>query len=113
MKEKQKETPNLKKICKLRNPLEDIENYKKQGTVIRSKEQKILQQEQPLEIIQKNETKTITNSFEILKEWKKCYKELYAQSTTNQNEQNKFLENIKTKIIQQQNQNLTKPMAIK
>lgn len=113
MKEKQKETPNLKKISKLRNPLEDIENYKKQGTVIRSKEQIILQQEQPLEIIQKNETKTITNSFEILKEWKKCYKELYAQSTTNQNEQNKFLENIKTKIIQQQNQNLTKPMAIK
>ena len=43
----------------------------------------------------------------------KCYKELYAQFTTNQNEQNKFLENIKTKIIQQQNQNLTKPMAIK
>ena len=42
MKEKQKETPNLKKICKLRNPLEDIEKYKKQGTVIRSKEQKIL-----------------------------------------------------------------------
>ena len=113
MKEKQKETPNLKKISKLRNPLEDIENYKKQGTVIRSKEQIILQQKQPLEIIQKNETKTITNSFEILKEWKKCYKELYAQSTTNQNEQNKFLENIKTKIIQQQNQNLTKPMAIK
>ena len=42
MKEKQKETPNLKKISKLRNPLEDIENYKKQGTVIRSKEQIIL-----------------------------------------------------------------------
>lgn len=46
IKEKQKETPDLNKISKLHNQLKDIENYKKQGTVIRSKEKIIIEQEQ-------------------------------------------------------------------
>ena len=46
IKEKQKETPDLNKISKLHNQLKDIENYKKQGTVIRSKEKIIMEQEQ-------------------------------------------------------------------
>ena len=46
IKEKQKETPDLKKISKLHNQLKDIENYKKQGTVFRSKEKIIIEQEQ-------------------------------------------------------------------
>ena len=45
--EKQKETPNLNKIIELLNQLEDIQNYNKQGTIIRSKEKFILDQEQP------------------------------------------------------------------
>ena len=45
--EKQKEIPNLNKIKELYNQLEDIQNYKKQGTIIRSKEKLILEQEQP------------------------------------------------------------------
>ena len=35
--EKQKEIPNLNKITELHNQLEDMQNYKKQGTIIRSK----------------------------------------------------------------------------
>ena len=45
--EKQKEIPNLNKIKELYNQLEDMQNYKKQGTIIRSKEKLILEQEQP------------------------------------------------------------------
>ena len=45
--EKQKEIPNLNKITELHNQLENIRNYKKQGTIIRSKEKLILDQEQP------------------------------------------------------------------
>ena len=45
--EKQKETPNLNKIIELLNQLEDIQNCNKQGTIIRSKEKFILDQEQP------------------------------------------------------------------
>ena len=131
MKEKQKETPNLNKISKLHNHLEDIENYKKQGTVIRSKERIKLEQEQPnkyffeqektkqknktmaeLEITQNNETKNI-NHFEILKECKKCYNELYSKANKNQHEQNKLLKKIVKEVTQEQNQNLTRPLTIK
>ena len=45
--EKQKETPNLNEIIELLNQLEDIQNYNKQETIIRSKEKFILDQEQP------------------------------------------------------------------
>ena len=45
--EKQKEIPNLNKITELHNQLEDMQNYKKQGTITRSKEKLILEQEQP------------------------------------------------------------------
>ena len=45
--EKQKEIPNLNKIKELYNQLEDMQNYKKQGTIIRNKEKLILEQEQP------------------------------------------------------------------
>ena len=64
--EKQKEIPNLNKIKELYNQLEDMQNYKKQGTIIRSKEKLILEQEQPSKYFfeqekSKQKKKTIPN----------------------------------------------------
>ena len=45
--EKSKLTPNIKKINKYQQELNDIENYKTEGTIIRSKEKVILNEEKP------------------------------------------------------------------
>ena len=89
IKEKQKETPDLKKISKLHNQLTDIENYKKQGTVFRSKEKIIIEQEQAnkyffdeektklkkktvteLEIVNNNKINKITNNLQKMQNTK-------------------------------------------
>ena len=89
IKEKQKETPDLNKIPKLHNQLKDIENYKKQGTVIRSKEKIIMEQEQAnkyffdeektklkkktvteLEIVNNNKINKITNNLQKMQNTK-------------------------------------------
>ena len=89
IKEKQKETPDLKKISKLHNQLKDIENYKKQGTVFRSKEKIIIEQEQAnkyffdeektklkkktvteLEIVNNNKINKITNNLQKMQNTK-------------------------------------------
>ena len=112
--EKQKEIPNLNKIKELYNQLEDIQNYKKQGTIIRSKEKSILEQEQPnkhffkqeksqqkkktiteLEITKNNKTNIITENFDILKECKQYYTNLYTNFPMNPKQQNSLLENLK------------------
>ena len=45
--EKSKLTPNIEKINKYQQELNDIENYKTEGTIIRSKEKVILNEEKP------------------------------------------------------------------
>ena len=89
IKEKQKETPDLNKISKLHNQLKDIENYKKQGTVFRSKEKIIIEQEQAnkyffdeektklkkktvteLEIVNNNKINKITNNLQKMQNTK-------------------------------------------
>ena len=45
--EKSKISPNIEKINKLQQELDDIENYKTEGTIIRSKEKVILNEEKP------------------------------------------------------------------
>ena len=49
--EKLKETPDIVRISKLHSKLEDIENYRKQGTKITSREKLIIEQEQPSKYI--------------------------------------------------------------
>ena len=49
--EKLKETPDIVRISKLHSKLEDIENYRKQGTKITSREKLIIEQEQPSKCI--------------------------------------------------------------
>ena len=45
--EKSKLTPNIEKINKYQQELNEIENYKTEGTIIRSKEKVILNEEKP------------------------------------------------------------------
>ena len=45
--EKSKLNPNIEKINKYQQDLNDIENYKTEGTIIRSNEKTILNEEKP------------------------------------------------------------------
>ena len=63
LEEKMKTQPDKRKIEIWQNSIVDIENYKKQGTVIRSKEMTI--------VSEKNSTEHYTKSKTIIKFYKK------------------------------------------
>ena len=65
LQEKMKIQPDERKIEIWQNSIVDIENYKKQGTVIRSKEMTIINE--------KNSTEHSTRSKTIIKSYKKNY----------------------------------------
>ena len=127
-KEKSKINPNIEIVNKHQQELNEIENYKLTGTIIRSKEKIILNEEKPTKFFysqekQKQIKKSIhklideeenilQNNEDILKERKKFYENLYKKQKTCQTTQNSLLEKIDPKISENQNQQLTKPVDI-
>ena len=126
--EKTKKQPNLNYINNWQKELEDIENYKIQGSIIRSKEKIIINQEKPNKYFfqiekQKQTKKHITKlkdeqnsyetSFQILNHCKNYYQQLYTKITTDTEIQNQFLEAIDTKVTEEQNSQLTKILTKK
>ena len=60
MQEKTKLKPNIEKIEKYQQILDEINNYKIQGTIIKSKEKLILDEEKPTEFFFQQENKNKT-----------------------------------------------------
>ena len=101
-KEKYNPNPGQHKINNTHQQLQDINNYKTAGSIIRSKEKLILEQEKPnkflfdqgkqkqksktikqLQHTTNNETKTITTDYEILKYCKNFFSNVYTKTKTN------------------------------
>ena len=87
--EKQKRQPDIINIENWQNAINCIENYKTQGTIIRSKEMSILNEGKPskyfyqiekqkqINQLQNEQNKLLTTNLEILKEWQKFYQKLH------------------------------------
>ena len=126
--EKSKLNANIEKIKKYQQDLNDIENYKTEGTIIRSKEKTILNEDKPtkyfyLQEKQKQTKKNITSlldekgeeiqkNTEILNQCKQFYQKLCNSQNTCKMTQNHLLQHIKPKISDLQNQKLTKQIEI-
>ena len=126
--EKSKLIPNIEKLNKYQQELNDIENYKTEGTIIRSKEKVILNEEKPTKYFhaqekQKQKKKNITTlideqgntlqkNTEILNECENFYQKLYTNHKTCSDTQKQLLQQIKPKITELQNQKLTKQIQI-
>ena len=96
--EKSKLTPNIEKINKYQQELNEIENYKTEGTIIRSKEKVSLNEEKPTKYFYTQEKKTTKNknittlidekgnifqkNTDILNECKNYYQKLYINQNT-------------------------------
>ena len=96
--EKSKLTPNIEKINKYQQELNEIENYKTEGTIIRSKEKVRLNEEKPTKYFYTQEKKTTKNknittlidekgnilqkNTDILNECKNYYQKLYINQNT-------------------------------
>ena len=99
--EKTKANPNQDKIQEAHQHLQDIDNYKISGSIIRSKEKMILEQEKPnkfffeqekqkqkqktikqLQTIENDKITTLTNDFQILNYCKKFFSGLYTKTQT-------------------------------
>ena len=98
-KEKYNPNPGQHKINNAHQQLQDIDNYKTAGSIIRGKEKLILEKEKPnrlffdqekqksrtikqLQHMTNNETKTITTDYEILKYCKNFFSNLYTKTKT-------------------------------
>ena len=117
-KEKSKINPNTETINKYQQELNDIENYKIAGTIIRSKEKMILNEEKATKYFHSqekqkqlkksinklidNEDNILQNKTDILNECKKFYQSLYSKQKTCQTTQNQFLQNLNSKISENQ-----------
>ena len=87
--------PEEPKITNWQNKIDDTENYKKQGTIIRSKEIKIVNEEIPNKFffqqeqqkqskkqitqLQNNRNKTLSTNTDILQECQNFYQKLYEK----------------------------------
>ena len=123
--EKTKTTPNLTNINNWQQELEDIENYKIQGSIIRSKE-KITNQEQPnkffyqlekqkqtkkhIKKLKDNQENYETN-FQILKHCKNYYQKLYTKHKTDTETQRSLSKTIDKKVTEKHNIQLTKRLT--
>ena len=124
--EKTKPKPNQDKIQEAHQHLQDIDNYKISGSIIRSKEKMILEQEKPnkfffdqekqkqkqktikqLQTIENDKIITLTNDFQILNYCKKFFSDLYTKTQTNAQIQEKLLNPLKAKITNEDNKKLT------
>ena len=126
--EKSKLIPNIEKINKYQQELNEIENYKTEGTVIRSKEKVILNEEKPTKYFytQEKQNKTKKNittlidekwnilqkNTDILNECKNYYQKLYINQNTCLDTQKQLLQQIQLKVSEMQNQRLTKQIQI-
>ena len=128
--EKTKANPNQDKIQEAHQHLQDIDNYKISGSIIRSKEKMILEQEKPnkfffdqekqkqkqktikqLETIENDKIITLTNDFQILNYCKKFFSDLYTKTQTNAQIQEKLLNPLKAKITNEDNKKLTQQIT--
>ena len=117
-KEKSKINSNIEIINKYQQELNEIENYTLTGTIIRSKEKIILNEEKPtkffysqekqkqikksIQIIIDEEENILQNNEDILKECKKFYENLYKKNLPN---------NLKFSVRKNRHQNLRKPKS--
>ena len=115
------------KIKKYEIELEEIENYKKQGTIIRSKEKIILNEKKPtkyfflqekqkqkkkqITILENEQGKSITKTSDILKECANYYQKLYTKPEACEISQKELLKNITHKTADDKNHKLTKKLT--
>lgn len=108
--------------------LDNIENYKSQGTIIRSKQQTILNEEKPskffflqekqkqnkkhIKLLLNEQGKLLKEQNEILQECQNYFQVLYKNQETCETTQNQLLENITNKISDNQNSLLSQKMHI-
>ena len=108
--------------------LDNIENYKSQGTIIRSKQQTILNEEKPskffflqekqkqnkkhIKLLLNEQGKLLKEQNEILQECQNYFQVLYKNQETCETTQNQLLENITNKISDNQNSLLSQKMYI-
>ena len=128
--EKLKPNPNQNQINKIHNHLQDIQNYKDTGSIARSKEKLIIEQEKlnkfffdqekqkhktikQLKKIQNNETEIITSNSKILKYCKNLFSSLYTKTQTNIQIQEELLTPIQPKINATENEKLTQKITFK
>lgn len=108
--------------------LDNIENYKSQGTIIRSKQQTILNEEKPskffflqekqkqnkkhIKLLLNEQGKLLKEQNEILQECQNYFQVLYKNQETCETTQNQLLENITNKISDNQNSLLSQKIHI-
>ena len=108
--------------------LEETENYKKQGTVISSKEKIILNEEKStkyfflqekqkqkkkqITLLENEQGKSITKTSDILKECTNYYQKLYTKPKTCEIAQKKLLKTITHKTTNKKDEKLTKKEEI-
>ena len=96
LQEKTRHSPNQNNIGIWQEKLQDFENYRAQGNVIRSKEkQKQKQTKKQIKKLQKGD-KT-TSDFEILKQCQDYYQKLYTKSDTCNITQQQLLQKLPKK----------------
>ena len=123
--EKLKQKPNQHQIQVWQNTLENIENYKKaEGSIIRSKEKFIINEEKPTKYfyqqeqrkqakkqiiqLQNEQNKLLKTDSEVLKECQNFYQKLYNKQENYEQTQKELLENITQVLENEYNQELTK-----
>ena len=129
MREKTKTKPNETKIKNWQKKIDDIENYRKQGTIIRSKETQIaneeilnkffFQQEQQKQSkkqitqLQNNKNQLLTSNSKVLKESQKYYQSLNEKQNNCKTTREQLLKKIPKKVNIDQNDQLTKKIEKK
>ena len=108
--EKTKTVPTLKQIEIWQQKLDDIENHRIQGTIIRTKIKLIINQEKSskyfyqqekqkqlkkqIKLLTTDSNKILQTGLQILKECKKFYQNIYRTFQTCKKTQNQLLQNI-------------------
>ena len=124
LQEKTKTQPNKSKIQNWQKKIDGIEIYQKQGTIIRSKETQIVNEEIPNKFffqqeqqkqskkqitqLQNNRKENLTINCKILKECQKFYQTSYEKQNNCKITQDELLKNIQKKVTIDQNNQLTK-----
>ena len=124
LQEKTKTQPNKSKIQNWQKKIDGIEIYKKQGTIIRSKETQIVNEEIPNKFFfqqeqqkqskkqitqfQNNKKENLTTNSKILKECQIFYQTLYEKQNNCKITQKELPKNIQKKVTTDQNDQLTK-----
>ena len=127
LQEKNKINPEPNKIEQLQRSIDNIEHYKAQGTIIRSKERLIINEEKPtkyfyqqekqkqakkhIKELQNEKNKTLKTNLEILKECKNFYQKLYNKQKNCSETQKELLTNIPKLVQNNQNEKLIIPIS--